>query len=276
VIQRLKTPLFIFAAVAIAVPFGARAQSTPLVATAQLLDYQKGFVFITTGDGFHVAPGARILDAATNQPTVKVPAPRDYARLTFTPDGTVTVIALSKRKLPAEGDLVQLHRFAIALSSPAPNPELGATPQGSCSFEGSPHMVPVRFVVQVPPSTQSTDDVYMATDKASWNPQSYRMNRVDALHYATTLKFMSGTDIAYLFDRGTTQSFPRAQNGLEQQPWHLCVKMSTVLSVTRVVYHWGDETAANNVPAPQTLPTPFNPAPFPNLPGATPNPVPTF
>lgn len=275
-IHRLKLSLFAIAALALAVPFGARAQSAPTVATAQLLDYQKGFVFITTGDAFRVAPGVQIVDAATGNPVTAAPVPRDYARLTFAADGTVTVIALAKHKLPAEGDIAQLHKFAIVLSTPAPNPELAATPKGACSFEGAPHLVPVRFVVQVPPSTQPTDNVYMSTDQSAWNPQAYRMNRVDALHYATTLKFMSGTDLAYLFDRGTTQSFPRAQNGLEQEPFHLCVRMSTVLSVTRVVYHWGDETASNSVPAPQTQPTPFNPAPFPNLPGATPNPHPTF
>lgn len=275
-IRRMKVTLAIVALLSIAVPFAARAQSSAMVATAQLLDYQKGFVFITTGDGFRVAPGVQIVDAATNKPLTAMPAPRDYARLAFAADGTVSVIALSKHKLPAEGDLAQLHKFAISLSTPAPNPELASAPKGTCSFEGAPHLVPVRFVVQVPPSTQPTDNVYMSTDQSAWNPQAYRMNRVDALHYATTLKFMSGTDVAYLFDRGTTQSFPRAQNGLEQEPFHLCVRMSTVLSVTRVVYHWGDETSSNSVPAPQTQPTPFNPAPFPNLPGATPNPHPTF
>jgi len=276
VIRRLSVSVFALALLAASVPFGARAQPNGVVATAQLLDYQKGFVFITTGDAFRVAPNVKILDASTNQPATTTPGPRDYARLTFAQDGTVTVIALSKRKLPAQGDVSKLHRFAISLSTPLPNPELASAPKGTCSFEGTPHLVPVRFVVQVPPSTQPADNVYMSTDQSAWNPQAYRMNRVDALHYATTLKFMSGTDLAYLFDRGTTQSFPRAQNGLEQEPFHLCVRISTVLSVTRVVYHWGDETSSNNVPAPQTQPTPFNPAPFPNLPGATPNPFPTF
>lgn len=267
--RNLRTLLLLLACVSLAVPF-ARAQTNDVIFTAQILDYQKGFLFITTGDGFRVAPNVAI------EPAKEVPQTREFARVTFSGDGIVTKIELSHKRLPPEGDPAQVHRFAIALSTPAPNPDIAGKAKGECSFEGTPHLVPVRFVVQVPPSTQPTDFVYLTTDQSAWNPQAYRMNRVDALHYETTMRLMSGTDLQYLFDRGTTQSLPRGQNGLEQDPYHLCVKNATVQSVARQVFHWGDETGSNNVPAPQTMPTPFNPAPFPNLPGATPNPFPTF
>ncbi|MFN2450547.1 MAG: hypothetical protein ABR508_12290, partial [Candidatus Baltobacteraceae bacterium] len=85
-----------------------------IIVTAQLLDYEKGFVFFTTGDGFRVAPNVQI--------TGPSPAPREYARVTFADDGTVTRLEVSRAKLPAQGDLSQVHRFALALSTPAPNP----------------------------------------------------------------------------------------------------------------------------------------------------------
>jgi len=38
------------------------AQATESVVTAQVLDFEKGFIFFTTGDGFRVAPAVVITD----------------------------------------------------------------------------------------------------------------------------------------------------------------------------------------------------------------------
>jgi hypothetical protein len=166
-----------------------------------------------------------------------------------------------------------VHRFALALSSPAPNPELGGNPQGPCSDVVPGRSVPVSFTVQVPPSTLPTDAVYISTDKSGWNPLTYRMNRVDALHYSATIRFLSGTYLKFLFDRGSTQSFPRGQDNLEIAPFTLGVPAADAIAETKTIYHWGDETGTNTLPMPQTLPTPYNPAPFPNLPSPQPNPT---
>ena len=42
---------------------------------------------------------------------------------------------------------------------------------------------------------------------------------------------------------------------------------------TKTIYHWADQQAGASLPVPQSMPTPYNPAPFPNLP--TPQPRPT-
>ena len=55
--------------------------------TAQLLDYQGGYVFFTTGDGFRVSPSIAIVDYASGKPA-GTPQPREYARVTFDPAGT--------------------------------------------------------------------------------------------------------------------------------------------------------------------------------------------
>ncbi len=93
---------------------GAAAGGTTL--TAQILDYEKGYLFLTTGDGFRVAPDAAIVGGA--------PQARRYARITFDPTGTITRIEVSRSKLPPEGDLDAVRHFAITLSTPAPNPDL--------------------------------------------------------------------------------------------------------------------------------------------------------
>ena len=103
----------------------ALVAATPsIVVTGQLLAYQDGFVFFTTGDGFRVAPGALIRDATNGGPTTIVPAPRIWARAHFDPNGTVTELDLSRKPLPQEGSFDDVARFAVALSSPIPNPDL--------------------------------------------------------------------------------------------------------------------------------------------------------
>ncbi|HEY8296665.1 MAG TPA: hypothetical protein VIG32_01405 [Candidatus Baltobacteraceae bacterium] len=257
----------------------ARAQApAPTVVTAQILDYEKGYLFFTSGDGFHVSPTAQIVDFKTQAATTAVPAVREFARVTFDPNGVVTKIELSNARLAAEGDLSQVHRFAVALSTPAPNPDLapakGSALAGSCNDVTPGKRVSVRFTVQVPPMTGLADQIYMTTDQAAWNPQAYKFDRIDALHYQSTLSLLSGTVFQYLFDRGSSESLERGQNGIEAKPEQFCVGSADVQSHTHIVYHWGDESGGSStLPVPQALPTPYNPAPFPNLP--TPGPFKT-
>lgn len=243
------------------------------VVTAQILDYEKGFVFFTTGDGFRVSPAVRIAQYPGGTPTTLQPAPRLFARVTFAPDGTVTELDLSRAPLPLQGDLTQVHRFAVALSTPLPNPDLvpkGAGAGGTCSNVTPGKRVAVTFTVEVPTDTAQTDQVYMTTDQSGWNPQAYRMDRIDALHYRITLRLLSGTVFHYLFDRGSSQSIERGENGLEQPPRLFCVGSADAQAAGPTVYAWGDDTANGTIRVPQAIPTPYNPAPFPNLP--TPHP----
>lgn len=240
---------------------GAAAGGTTL--TAQILDYEKGYLFLTSGDGFRVAPDAAIAGGA--------PQARRYARITFDSAGTITRIEVSRSKLPPEGDLDAVRRFAITLSTPAPNPDLAPTQTaGRCSHTVSGKLVAVTINVQVPPSTALTDTVYMTSDQSGWNAQAYRLDRIDALHYRTMLKFYSGTTMHVLFDRGSTQSIQVGQNGIEQQPYLLCIGDEDAQAFRSIVYRWADEQSGPNSQIPQTFPTPFNPAPFPNLPSPPP------
>jgi hypothetical protein len=239
------------------------AASPAAVVTSQILDYEKGWLFLTTGDGFRVAPNVEVVNGPA--------ATRRYARVTFDASGTVTKIEVSRTKLAPEGDLDAIHHFAVSLSPQVPNPELAAPPaMGRCGLTRAGKMVGLTITVQVPPTTGATDNVYMTSDQSGWNAQAYRLDRIDALHYRTTLKLLSGTQMHVLFDRGSSQSVQMGQNGIEQQAYLLCVGDEDAQAFRATVYRWGDEQNGQTQQIPTALPTPYNPAPFPNLP--TPHP----
>jgi hypothetical protein len=264
--------------------FTALALATLLVAAGPSA-YQDGFVFFTTGDGFRVAPSIVIHDAKTGGTTQLVPAPRIWARATFDATGTVTELDLSRAPLPPEGNFADVTRFAVAASSPAPNPDLlayqslatpapGESAPANVSYSGKP--VLVTFIVQVPPTTPLTSSVYISTDQSAWSAQAIPMDRIDALHYEITRRYPSGTIFHYLYDRGSLQSEEIAQNGLNRKPRNFIVPDADVRVVRDTVYGWQDQVPGSiNQQQPQIMPTPYNPAPFPNLPpGKPPEPPP--
>ena len=253
------------------------AAGPSIVVSGQLLAYQDGFVFFTTGDGFRVAPGVAIRDAAGGGPTTIVPAPRVWARAHFDASGTVTELDLSRKPLPQEGNFDDVARFAVALSSPIPNPDLmppspapGQSAVPVQHFSGRP--VLVTFTVQVPPNTPFSSSVYITTDASGWNAQAIPMDRTDTLHYQITRRLNSGTIFRYLYDRGSFQSQEIAQNGLQRVPRQIVVTDADVRNVRDTVYAWLDSFNGSNGQQPNGLPTPYNPAPFPNLPVGFPSP----
>jgi hypothetical protein len=270
--------LLSFTALALATVLVAAGPS--VVVSGQLLAYQDGFVFFTTGDGFRVAPGIVIHDAKTGGATQLVPAPRIWARATFDATGTVTELDLSRAALPPEGNFADVTRFAVAASSPAPNPDLlayqnlatpapGQSSSSNVSYSGKP--VLVTFIVQVPPTTPLTSSVYISTDQSAWSAQAIPMDRIDALHYEITRRYPSGTIFHYLYDRGSLQSEEIAQNGLNRKPRDFIVPDADVRVVRDTVYGWQDQVPGSiNQQQPQIMPTPYNPAPFPNLPPGKP------
>lgn len=256
------------------------AAGAPVSATGQLLAFQGGYVFFTTGDGFRVSPGLTILDDATKKATTLRPLPRVYARATFDDKGTVTELDLSKSALPVEPFPDSVRQYAVQLSPAVPNPELGGPPPSNSAaaltagrtFTGKPVLVVIT--VQVPPSTPMTTQVYMTTDTTGWNPQAIQLDRIDALHFRVTRKIASGTIMRYLYTRGSLQSEERAENGLDRTPRQVVINDADVRAINDIVYAWADQTTGGQSSQPYALPTPYNPAPFPNLPAGAPTPHP--
>jgi hypothetical protein len=260
------------------------AAGPPVVVSGQLLAYQEGYVFFTTGDGFRVAHDLVLKDAKTGGATAIKPGPRVWARATFDGTGTVTELDLSRAPLPPQGSFADVAHFAVALSTPAPNPDLlknietpapGESEMVAAARHFSGRAVLVTFIVQVPPYTPFTSSVYISTDQSGWNAQAIPMDRVDALHYQITRRYNSGTIFRYLYDRGSMQSQEVAQNGLARTPRELVVTDADVRVIRDTVYAWQDSGPGQvNQPQPQIMPTPYNPAPFPNLPNCLPPPQP--
>lgn len=239
---------------------GATASHGPVLRFAgQLLDMQKGFIFFSSGDAFALDPAVRIVDYVSGGATALRPQTRVYARAAFdVASGRITELALSAKKIPAEATYGEIKKFAIALSTPVANPDLGGGPGGV----GTGKLVLVTFTVRVPPATPLSDDVFIATDVSNWNPVAIKMDRIDALRYRITQQLRAGTKILYRYTRGSWTSEERSQGGLEVDPHAFTVRDQDVIRRDDVVYHWADENPANPGRSSGVIPTPFNPLPF--------------
>lgn len=254
------------------------AAAAPVSITGQLLAYQDGFVFFTTGDGFHVAPNVTILDEQTKQPVRRAPEPRDYARAIFNESGQVVELDLSSKPYPVGPLPEAAEAFAVTASSPYPNPELAGPVQTTSNgvpvtFSGK--LVLVKFVLQVPPNTPLAAQIYIATDVSGWNPQAIQMDRLDALHFVAVRRMASGTVLHFLYTRGSLQTQERGPNGLSVRPRDLIVNDADVNTTNSVVAAWADGNSTNTIlQQPSVFPTPYNPNPFPNLPSGVRTPHP--
>lgn len=255
------------------------AAAAPVTIAGQLLAYQDGFVFFTTGDGFRLAPNVAIIDAQTKQPATRTPRARDYARAVFNDAGQVVELDLSSQPYPVGPLSDAAQAFAVTASSPYPNPELAGPPQTTSNgvtktFSGQ--LVLVKFQVQVPATTPITAQIYIATDVSGWNPNAIQMDRIDALHFVAVRRLASGTILHYLYTRGSLQTEEVGANGLSLRPRELTVNDSDTNSTNSVVAAWKDANANNILMQPSVFPTPYNPAPFPNLPSGTKTPAPSI
>lgn len=273
----MKPLLAALAALALGTLAVVNAATQVIVVTGQILAYQQGFVFFTTGDAFRTVPGIAITDAKSGAKRVLQPAPRLFARATFDAQGEIVALALSRDPLPAEGNFDEVHRFAVALSSPVPNPDLdhpAPSNLGTRSVEGSGRPVVVVFQVQVPPSTPLDASVYMTTDTSGWNPQAIPMQRIDAMHFRVVERLAVGTIMHYLYTRGSFSSEESTAGGIDPKPRVARVRNVDSQVYNNIVYRWADQNVPGQLLQPNVFPTPFNPAPFPNLPPGIHTPAP--
>ena len=245
----------------------------------QLLAYQDGYVFFTNGNGFKVSGDVKILDAETKAQSTATPRARMYALAVFDSAGQVVEIDLSKKAYPLEPLSPLVESYVVQASPSYANPDLGSKPAVDTrsglplTFSGKP--VLVTLTVLVPATTPLTARIYIATDQSAWNPQAVEMDRVDALHFKVTRRYPSGTILHYLYTRGSLQSEERAENGLDRKAREITINDADVRNENDTVYQWADQTlASGNRVQPNVVPTPYNPAPFPNLPSSIPTPHP--
>jgi hypothetical protein len=160
----------------------------------------------------------------------------------------------------------QAHTYALTGSAKVEAPEL----RGGMHLTGRP--VAVTFYVQIPPTTPFDDSVYITTDASGWVPNAMKMDRIDALHYRLTRTYASGTKFAYRYTRGSWTSVEVGEDGLQDDPHQFFVPEVDAKRLTDVVYRWSDQNPSEPNVGPDSIPTPFNPNPFGNLPSAIKNP----
>ena len=211
----------------------------PLLVNGQVIDIERGFIVFTSGDALRLAPSAAMLDDASGATLTSIPGPGIYAAATLdTASGLVVSVRFSHKPLTAGTAITQIPRqYVVQASSPQPNPELAPPPAKYHSLSGE---TLVRILVEVPPDTPFTDDVFMTTDTGGWNPQAVKMLRQDALHFFIELSLRTGSEFHYLFTRGSWNSSERDRNGLERTPRDLLVEGSDLLSIDTTVYRWAD------------------------------------
>jgi hypothetical protein len=94
------------------------------------------------------------------------------------------------------------------------------------------------------------------------------MDRIDALHYRLTRTYASGTKFAYRYTRGSWTSVEVGEDGLQDDPHEFLVPEVDAKRLDNVVFRWSDQNPAQQEVGPDSIPTPFNPNPFGNLPSA--------
>lgn len=225
----------------------------------QILDYQNGYVILTTGESYRLAEAVRIVDASSGQQSSLKPVTGLYAQLALDAQDHVSEIALARSATSsAFVRLPTVEGVHVPLTAP-----VASKPQSE--------FAPVTFVALVPATTLTTDQVYMSTSETSWAPTAVRMDRLDARHFRVIINVPVGSSFLYLYTRGSPQSLERGANGLQRPARSLVLSVATGQQTIRdVIEHWGDEVGTSLLPPPQTFPTPYNPAPFPNLPSPRP------
>lgn len=212
----------------------------PLLVSGQVIDVERGYVVFASGDAFKLAPNVAILDDASGAPPSYPISPGLYAVADLDATSRLVVsLRMSRRPLEVgtPASLVP-RRYVVAASSPKPNPDLAPPPALYASQLSK--TVAVTITVSVPPETPFAADIYMATDTSGWNPLAVKLQRLDGVHFRIALEMRGGTQIHYLFTRGTWSSVERDRSGLQRKARTLFVPGGDAQVIEATVYRWAD------------------------------------
>lgn len=225
----------------------------------QLLVLQPGGAVLTDGAAYRVAPDVAIVDAKSGKP-IATPLPGTVVRLSFDAAGVIHTIAGGVAKDQLAADRAAIAGFAVL-------PASQGSPEPSSGYTGfNLKRVMVTFTVRVPATTHPGDQVYLTDSELRWNPVGIRMDRIDLLRYRAVVALPSGADFHYLYTRGNGQTIELGAKGIQRKVRTIEPAGLEPLKQDDVVERWGDEVGNTLLPAPHASPTPFNPAPYPNVP----------
>jgi hypothetical protein len=169
----------------------------------QVLTIGHGFLVFTTGDALRLRAGTLAPKGTTTGSLVRA----TVDQLTR----EVKLIELEPRiALAGEIDVAQLGKEYVVRSQAAGATSVAASAQAPASNN---EQVNVTVTADVPANTPLSDDVYISTERSSFNPSEIRMERVDSRHFTTGLSLPVGTRLRYQFTRGTNATVERERNG---------------------------------------------------------------
>lgn len=214
--------------------------AVPIVASGQIVDFERGYIVFATGDAFKLDPAARITDIKTGTAPSYAIVPGVFGTITIDQStALVTDVRTSPDPLAEGIRIAQIPRALVSVaSSPKPNPDLAPPPETLRSQLSS--AVRVTIDVEVPPETPLTDDIYITTDSSGWNAQAIKMQRINGRHFRIQVDLKGGTQFRYLFTRGSWQSVERARSGLARDPRTLYVPGGDSMVLDTTVYRWAD------------------------------------
>ena len=111
-------------------------------------------------------------------------------------------------------------------------------PASPAAAEGTE--VTIAIVVTVPPSTPAGSDIYLSTERSSFNPAEIRLDQLDARRYRLQLPLQEGGRLAFRVTRGSFTTIERDAKGRLPPP-HIAIGTPNA-TYTITVEAWSDDT----------------------------------
>lgn len=100
--------------------------------------------------------------------------------------------------------------------------------------------ITITIVVSIPPSTPVGSDIYISTERSSFNPAEIRMDQLDARRYRLQLPLQEGGRLTFRVTRGSYLTTERTAKGRLPPP-HVAIGQSgATFNVT--VEAWADDS----------------------------------
>jgi hypothetical protein len=100
--------------------------------------------------------------------------------------------------------------------------------------------VTITIIVAIPPSTPAGSDIYLSTERSSFNPAEIRMDQLDARRYRLQLPLQEGGRLAFRVTRGSFNTIERDAKGRLPPP-HIALGTPNA-TYTITVEAWSDDT----------------------------------
>lgn len=102
------------------------------------------------------------------------------------------------------------------------------------------NMVTISIVVSIPPSTPVGSDIYLSTERSSFNPAEIRMDQLDARRYRLLLPIQDGGRLTFRVTRGAYLTTERTVKGRLPPPHVATGQAGATFNVT--VEAWADDS----------------------------------